>query len=161
MNPAGALESKAKKEIRKSGGLPTGQKIHITEDNTYRTFALRIFLANLLIKRTDITFTENPDEADKIYTGETLNDAAENLLQNVFEGTVLEHIDACKARITPFASLTSDEVLAYAQYFGWEKAGQENITPAHAFLTRFTRDHPATPYALKNIRDSLKTKVQQ
>jgi hypothetical protein len=124
MNSAGAFEAKAKKELRKSGGLPRGTVLYIEDDGTFKTFALRIFLANLLIKRTDVSFAESEKNAVRI-CGDTLEDVAGSLLENVFSGTVTEHIGEAKNHISPFAAIPEEEVLAYAQYFGWSGTPEE------------------------------------
>lgn len=156
MNSPALLEAKAKKEIRKSGGLRRGTKIFVEEDGTYRTFALRVFLANLLIKRVDVEFTASGEDAVH-YSAETLDDVAAELFENVCTGTVIEHIDSIKDRVAPFAGISDDEVFAYAKHFGWKGEHIQKTDDIRAFLTRFTAGHPATPHALKNVRDSLKS----
>ncbi|HJJ27800.1 MAG TPA: hypothetical protein O0X70_00220 [Methanocorpusculum sp.] len=208
MNSIALFESKAKKEIRKNGGLARGAVLYIEEDHTYktprersdqgdehgfavRTYALRIFLANLLIKRTDVQFSSEKTGA-LIVCAKTLDDTACGLLENVFSGTVTEYMLEEKKHLCPFAALTSEEVFAYARHFGWKAPrersdqGDEHsfaVRPSRErsdqgdehdfavrrgapgpesslaadFLKRFGAEHPATPYALKNIADTLKT----
>lgn len=156
MYSAGEFEAKAKKEIRKNGGLPRGSVLFIEEDGTFRTFALRIFFSSLLIKRTDVVFSPKADGARKV-SGETLDDVSCGLLENVFCGTVPEHIAQAKTCLCPFAAIPVDEVLAYAKQFGWAGEVSACESQVRGFLSRFAKDHPATPFALKNIRDSLIT----
>jgi len=47
LHAAADIAAKAKKEIRHQGGLPSGARLCVEEDKTFRSFALRIFLADM------------------------------------------------------------------------------------------------------------------
>ena len=156
IHAAADIAAKAKKEIRHKGGLPSGTKLFVEEDKTFRSFALRIFLAEMLASRTDLLFVKEPKDADVILEPATLDDAALKVLESVCAGTQDCLLGADKGRISPFSVIPDGEVFWYAQRHGFPGPAPEISGDAAEFLDWFAADHPGTRYALKNLHDALK-----
>ncbi len=156
IHSAADIEAKAKKEIRQKGGLPSGSRVFVEEEHTYRTFALRIFLANLLVKRTDVLFVKSPEEATLIMDAGTLDDAALYILESVCAGTQDLLITSGDRRISPLSVIPADEVFWYAKRHGFSEERGEGRTDIAEFLETFKAGHPAASYALKNVGDALR-----
>jgi len=149
------IESKAKKEIRKKGGLASAERIYLKGGDDYRLFALRIFVSALFLKRTDIVFVASEEEATTVFSSETLDDAACGLLDAVLEGRTADYLEAKEKRIiAPLSVIPAEEVLLYAQAHGWKKGGI-SFSSTKAFLDEFSKGRPGTKYALKNTADFL------
>ncbi|MDD2470705.1 MAG: hypothetical protein PHY67_02550 [Methanocorpusculum sp.] len=153
---AADIEAKARKELRQKGGLPSGSRVFVEEDNTFRTFALRIFLGNLLAKRTDVLFVKSPEEAGLILSAGTLDDAALYVLESVCAGTQDLLVAPGDGRISPLSVIPADEVCWYAKRHGFSGEKTVSRTDAAEFLETFRAGHPAALYALKNVGDALK-----
>lgn len=151
---------KAKKEIRKSGGLASFEKIFVDGRDDFQTFALRIFLSELFLKRTDIEFVKSVSEATIVFDSKTLDDVSVRLFKKVLDGTVDEIKRPLKRTVSPLSVIPKNEILWYAKYHGWEKdetnAGEDI---AERFLGDFKKSHPATFYALKNVSDELERRI--
>ncbi|MBR5008625.1 MAG: hypothetical protein IKY09_06610, partial [Methanocorpusculum sp.] len=118
------IESKAKKEIRKKGGLASAEHIYLKGGDDYRLYALRIFLSALFLKRTDIVFVTSEDEATTVFSFETLDDAACGLLDAVLEGRTAYYLESKEKRvIAPLSVIPADEVYLYAKEHGWKGDG--------------------------------------
>ena len=149
------IESKAKKEIRKKGGLASSERIFLAGDDDYRLFALRIFVSSLFLKRTDIVFVKTAEEATTVFSSETLDDAACGLLDAVLAGRTAEYLNPKEKRIiAPLSVIPSDEVYLYAEAHNWKGEGPVQ-TDTKAFLDSFSKGRPGTKYALKNTADYL------
>lgn len=149
------IESKAKKEIRKKGGLASGEHIYLAGGDDCRLFALRVFVSALFVKRTDIIFVSSADEATTVFSAETLDDAACGLLDAVLEGRTAEYLaEKPKRIIAPLSVIPADEVFLYAEAHGWKGDGISD-TPTKQFLDDFSEGRPGTKYALKNTADYL------
>lgn len=151
------IAAKAKKEIRHKGGLPSGTQLFVGEDKTFRSFALRIFLADLLSRRTDLLFVKRSEEATLILEPTTLDDTALHVLDSVCAGTQDSLLISKKGKIAPFSVIPAKEVFWYAQRHGYIGHGFEIHGDVAEFFQGFTRDHPGTHYALKNLLDVLKS----
>lgn len=151
------VETKAKKEIRKHGGLSSKEHIFISGGDDSCTFALRIFLSSLFLKRTDIQFTDSEAEATTVFGNRTLDDVSYDLLDAVLSGTTVSYLTPKPVRrIHPLSVIPAGEVYLYARAHGWDAAEPEKTSEtARAFLNAFTEEHPGTKYALKNIADYL------
>ncbi len=156
LHAAADIAAKAKKEIRHQGGLPSGAQLFVEEDKTFRSFALRIFLADMLAARTDLLFVKDPKDADVILEPTTLDDTALYVLESVCAGTQDHLLSPKKGRSSPFSVIPAEEVFWYAERHGYQGHGPETRGDAAEFLKGFTEDHPGTRYALKNLRDALK-----
>jgi len=156
LHAAADIAAKAKKEIRHQGGLPSGARLFVEEDKTFRSFALRIFLADLLAARTDLLFVKDPKDADVILEPATLDDTALNVLESVCAGTQDRLVSSDKGRIAPFSVIPAEEAFWYAERHGYHGHRPEARGDTAEFLNEFTIDHPGTRYALKNLRDALK-----
>ena len=149
------IESKAKKEIRKKGGLASAERIFLKRDDDFRLFALRIFLSSLFLKRTDIVFVADEAEATTVFSAETLDDAACGLLDAVLEGRTAGYLNPRDKRvIAPLSVIPAAEVFLYAQAHNWKGAGPVESETAR-FLDEFSKNRPGTKYALKNTADYL------
>lgn len=149
------IESKAKKEIRKKGGLASAEHIYLKGGDDYRLYALRIFLSALFLKRTDIVFVTSEDEATTVFSSETLDDAACGLLDAVLEGRTAYYLESKEKRvIAPLSVIPADEVYLYAKEHGWKGDGIIT-TSTKEFLDEFSKGRPGTKYALKNTADFL------
>lgn len=154
---AADIAAKAKKEIRHQGGLSSGARLFVEEDKTFRSFALRIFLADMLAARTDLLFVKNPKDADVNLEPATLDDTALYVLESVCAGTQDRLVGSDKGRrIAPFSVIPAEEVFWYAKRHGYRGNMPETCGDTGEFLNEFTADHPGTRYALKNLRDALK-----
>lgn len=150
------IESRVKKEIRKKGGLKSGEKLFISNENNMKSFALRVFLSGLLLKRTDISFVSEETDADTILSSSCLEDVAETVLETVLKGNTKQFLSHSKKRIVePFASIPRNEIEMYATSHGWHRESTEKISEINIFLNDFSRTRPGTPFALKNIKESL------
>jgi hypothetical protein len=149
------IESKAKKEIRKKGGLASAEHIYLKGGDDYRLYALRIFVSALFLKRTDIVFVTSEDEATTVFSSETLDDAACGLLDAVLEGRTAYYLESIEKRvIAPLSVIPADEVYLYAKEHGWKGDGIIT-TSTKEFLDEFSKGRPGTKYALKNTADFL------
>jgi len=156
LHAAADIAAKAKKEIRHQGGLPSGARLFVEEDKTFRSFALRIFLADLLAARTDLLFVKDPKDADVVLEPATLDDTALCVLESVCAGTQDHLICSAKGRIAPFSVIPAEELFWYAKRHGYRGHIPETRGDTAEFLNGFTKGHPGTRYALKNLRDTLK-----
>ncbi|PAV08460.1 hypothetical protein [Methanocorpusculum parvum] len=157
LHAAADIAAKAKKEIRHQGGLSSGARLFVEEDKTFRSFALRIFLADMLSARTDLLFVKDPKDADVILEPATLDDAALYVLESVCAGTQDRLVGSDKGRrIAPFSVIPAEEVFWYAQRHGYPGPAPEISGDVAEFLDGFSKDHPGTRYALKNLHDALK-----
>lgn len=151
---------KAKKEIRKSGGLASGERIFVKGADNFGTYALRVFLSELFLKRTDILFVEAEEDASIVFESKTLDDVASELFKKVCGGDVSFEKENVRT-VNPLSAVSRDEVFWYAKYHGW-KGCEDEKTPdfADEFLDEFKKDHPGTLYALKNVSDELKRRMK-
>lgn len=156
---AADITAKAKKEIRHCGGLPSGSRLFVEEDETFRSFALRIFLAEMLAARTDLLFVKEPKDADLILKPATLDDTALCVLESVCAGTQDRLLGPKSGRIAPFSVIPGEEVFWYARRHGYPGSRPEITGGAAEFLNGFAADHPGTRYALKNLHDALKRRI--
>ena len=150
------IESRVKKEIRKKGGLKSGERLFVSCREPAETFALRVFLSGLLLKRTDISFVADEAEADTVLTPTCLERVAETVLVAVLEGTPDQYLSRPEKRILqPFAAIPRKEIELYAVAHNWHNVEERKSTKTDAFLTSFSETRPGTRFALKNIKDSL------
>ncbi len=150
------IETRAKKEIRKKGGLASGERIFIRETDDYQSFALRVFVSGLFCKRSDIMFTADERESTTLFSADTLDDTACALFSAVVAGTQISYLERRDKRcISPFSAIPAHEIYLYAETHGWKKMPEDKTTPVTGFLTGFSRDRPGSMYALKNIADHL------
>lgn len=150
---------KAKKEIRKSGGLASSEKIFVDGENDFRTFALRIFLSELFLKRTDISFVKSTKVATIIFDSKTLDDVSVGLFKKVCDGNIDNIARPEKRTVSPLSSVPKEEVFWYAKYHGWKNECTEPKDSVETFLDDFGKSHPATLYALKNVSDELERRI--
>jgi len=151
------IDSRAKKEIRKNGGIPSKEILFIRENNDFRSFSLRIFLSSLLLKRTDVVITNNSDRATILISPETLDIISNDVLETVLSGNPVKYLKKTGIKILyPFAAIPDDEIYLYASAYGWKKSyNKQTNSDTDAFLTSFSTTRPGTRFALKNIKDSL------
>lgn len=155
------IEIRAKKEIRKKGGLASHERIYLRgELEDFSLFALRVFVSSLFLKRTDITFVASPKDATTVFTADTLDDVASALLDAVLAGKTTDYLEKKQVRtIAPMSVIPTNELFLYAKAHGWK--GDEltlESTPqltTHTFLNEFSKTRPSTKYALKNTADYL------
>ena len=152
------IESRVKKEIRNKGGISSGERICIQSSSPVKTFALRIFLSALFLKRSDIVFVHEASAASLILTDETLDDTAADLLEAVLNGTVSSYVTtAAETRtISPLSVIPDEEIVLYAQHHGWKQEVPQETGEKRLFLTRFSEERPSAKFALKNTADKLK-----
>lgn len=155
------IEAKAKKEIRKSGGISSGEKIYFSEKSSAASFALKVFLTKLFEKRMDVSFTDLEEGATSVMLTSSLDDVAADILEKVCAGKADELLKTSgKKIIAPFSVIPSKEIFLYAKYHGWknfpEKKIEENFSgEIKKFLENFSKTHPSSRYALKNVGDTL------
>ena len=160
-----SVSSRAKKEIRSKGGIHSREKIYLKSSDansseTASSFALRMFVSELFSGRRDITFVRKESDASLILGDKTLDDAAEELLTSVLEGTVSSYLTRQKTRtVHPFSGIFAEEIFAYAKFFGWHKETPETSDRIHDFLNEFSVTRPSAKFALKNVSDKLYEKA--
>ncbi|MDO5847831.1 MAG: hypothetical protein Q4Q20_06040 [Methanocorpusculum sp.] len=153
------IESRAKKEIRNKGGISSGEKIFIQSSSPVKTFALRIFLSSLFLKRSDTIFVREASAASLIITDETLDDTAADLLEAVIKGTASSYVTGMAQEtrmISPLSTIPDEEIIMYSEHHGWKQEVPQNFGDVRMFLTRFSEERPSTKFALKNTADKLK-----
>lgn len=157
------LEAKAKRRIRKCGGIPSGERLYAADTNNAESFALAALLAEILADRRDVSFVSDPLQATALVSADTLDSVAGRFLQQICTGRVSEVLTLSPGKILdPLAGVPRKEVLLYARHHGW--AG-EDVPPPFAsnpfaadiamFLEHFSADHPSAAYALMQVRDAL------
>ena len=155
---AADIESRAKKEIRNKGGIRSGERIFIAETRPVQTFALRIFLSALFLKRRDIVFLNEASDASLVLTDKCLDDAAAEMLDAVISGTVSSYPGAAHAKprtLSPLAVIPEKEIFLYAQMHGWKQELLPASGAVRLFLNDFSEDRPSAKFALKKIADKL------
>ncbi|HJJ46833.1 MAG TPA: hypothetical protein O0X32_01040 [Methanocorpusculum sp.] len=154
------IESRAKKEIRKYGGLKSGEILYVSNGNAMVSFALRVFLSGLLLKRVDISFSSEEADADTIVSPSCLEEIAETVLTAVLKGNPEQFLLHQKKRILqPFAGIPRKEIEIYATNNGWCKGGETQTSEIDAFLTSFSKKRPSARFALKNVKESLEKMI--
>jgi tRNA(Ile)-lysidine synthase TilS/MesJ len=101
--------------------------------------------------------------ATRIATGATLNDTAHAVFVTILKGDVSQFVSRPAAEIPeihPFSSVPADEVTRYALIHG-NKIVEDRCpyfrspTITRKILEDFSSHHPATGYALMNLRETL------
>lgn len=155
------LEAKAKRELRKSGGVPSGARLMVTGSDTAESFAVRSLLSEVFGHRPDISFVCDPKEATAFVTAETLEDCAEAFLRLICRGETAQILSPQQEIILrPLSVIPREEVLLYAQQHGWSGpavplASDPFSCDISRFLENFSADHPSAEYALRSVRDQL------
>ena len=150
------VESCAKKEIRVKGGIRHAEMIYVMSTSPIRTFALRIFLSSLLLRRHDISFVSEIKEASLVLRDDSLDSVSADMLHAVLNGTVYQYLTSPAIRtICPFSSVNETEISVYAAANGWHASCDDIKLPETLFLDGMVGSRPGTKFALKNIRDKL------
>ncbi|MDU9375971.1 hypothetical protein McpSp1_05550 [Methanocorpusculaceae archaeon Sp1] len=158
---AADIEAKAKREVRKCGGITSGEKLFIMGGGSAESHALSTLLSVILAGRRDITFTTDVASATAVVTADTLDDIAEHLLCQVCRGDAAELLAVPeKKTLRPLSVVPRTEVCFYARHHGWTGDCSTQDSSAFcsdiaAFLKTFSADHPSAAYALKRISDQL------
>ena len=157
------LEAKAKRRIRKCGGIASGERLYAADTGNAESFALAVLLAEILAGRRDVSFVSDPLQATALVSVDTLDSATVRFLQLVCTGRVSEVLTLLPEKILdPLAGVPRKEVLLYARHHGW--AGEDIPPPFSSdpfaadiatFLEHFSADHPSAVYALMQVRDAL------
>jgi tRNA(Ile)-lysidine synthase TilS/MesJ len=155
------LEARAKRRIRKCGGIASNERLYVQVSSGPESFALSVLLAGILSCRCDVSFVSTPADATAIVSTETLDSYACGFLQLICSGNVAEVLALRGKVLDPLAVIPRNEVVLYSRYHGW---GGEDLTPflsdpfaadVCALLGDFSVGHPSAAYALMRIRDAL------
>jgi hypothetical protein len=155
------LEAKAKRRIRKCGGITSGERLYVPDFPGPESFALSVLLAEILAKRRDVSFVSIPADATAIVSPETLDSYVCEFLRLICSGKATEVLTFHKKVLNPLAAIPRNEVLLYSRHHGWEEDDTIPLFPdpfaadVCTFLDHFARDHPSATYALMQIRDTL------
>jgi len=156
------LEVKAKKRIRKCGGIASGERLYVQESHGPESFALSALFARILAGRRDVSFVSTPVDATAVVSAETLDSSACAFLQQIVAGRTAEVLAPPKGKmLDPLAVVPRNEVVLYARHHGWEGEDAGPFVPdpfaadVCAFLKHFLVDHPSAAYALMQVRDAL------
>ncbi|MDV0442837.1 hypothetical protein [Methanorbis rubei] len=158
---AADIEAKAKREVRKCGGISSGEKLFVGEGGSAESHALSNLLSVILAGRRDVTFVTDTAFATAVVTADTLDDIAEHLLSLVCLGNTTDLLETPeKKTIRPLSTIPRTEVYFYASHHGWvggSSAGKTSTFSSDiaAFLKTFSVGHPSAAYALKRIADQL------
>ncbi len=147
------FESSAKNEIRNCGGIRSAECMFIESSSPMRTFALRIFLSSLFLKRRDVSFVSVRNDASLILLDASLDTVSAGLLDAVLDGSVSRYVGTTSSVrvVSPFSSLSEDKIYAYAVQNGWNHEREPVESATNRFLDVFTKTRPGSRYALKNI----------
>lgn len=155
------LEAKAKRELRKSGGVSSGAHLLVPDADTAESFALCTLLSEVLGRRPDISFVSDPTQATALVTAETLEDCAGNFFRLVCRGETAQIFSQPPKKILrPLSVVPREEVLLYARQHGWSgPAATPSADPfacdTNRFFENFSADHPSAAYALRHVREQL------
>jgi hypothetical protein len=174
------FEAKAKRAIRVNHWMQPGDHIGVVLAGDPAGRALFFFFQKLTGNRQDIRVSEIPrnglpqeiiDDAEtsgftRIALATTLEDAAAVALTAILRGdTETCFVKATGTRlplITPFGHIPADEVATYARIHGLD--GERDApspeddsfeSDVRAMLANYSLHHPATPYAVLNLCESL------
>jgi hypothetical protein len=152
---------KAKRRIRKCGGIASNERLYVQASFGPESFALSILLAEILSCRRDVSFVSTPANATAVVSVETLDSYACGFLRLICSGNVAEVLAFRGKVLDQLAAVPRNEVILYSRYHGWKG---EDMAPflsdpfsadVCAFLGRFSVCHPSAAYALMQIRDAL------
>ncbi len=155
------IEAKAKREVRKDGGIASGEKLFVPVRVDAASYALSALLSVILAGRRDVSLVSDRGSATAVATADTLEDAAENVLCQVCSGTAVDLLLVpAKKTIRPLSVIPREEVYFYARLHGWTgacTASEKDSFSADigSFLAAFSAGHPSAAYALKRISDQL------
>ncbi|MCZ0860362.1 hypothetical protein O0S10_03840 [Methanocorpusculum sp. MG] len=156
------LEAKAKRRIRKCGGIVSGERLYVRESSGPESFALSVLLAEILAERRDVSFVSHPADATAVVSAETLDSSACRFLRLIISGKTAEVLVPFEGKmLDPLAVVPRNEVVLYARHHGWD--GDDSLSVSSdpfaadvcAFLEHFSADHPSAAYALMQVRDAL------
>lgn len=171
------IERRARREVRRQGGLRPGDRVAILSGDRPAQIALRFFLEQRVVGGRVPVLSMNstpgsPAEVKAAREGcsvfadaSTLEDAAARVLSAVLSGRSLEllaHPLPGAARvIRPFARVPAEEIGLYASWMGGMPSGS-SIPEGDPFallvmdeLRRHTDRHPSAPFALARLEDTL------
>ncbi|MCZ0863260.1 hypothetical protein [Methanocorpusculum vombati] len=156
------LEAKAKRRIRKCGGIASGERLYVQASSGAESFALSALLSEILAGRRDVSFVADPADATAVVSAATLDSSACAFLQQIISGTTVEVLIPPNGKVLdPLAVVPRNEVVLYARHHGWEEEDAGPFVPdpfaadVCAFLNHFSADHPSAAYALMQVRDAL------
>ncbi|MDR3102162.1 MAG: hypothetical protein LBU24_02855 [Methanocalculaceae archaeon] len=155
------LEARAKRRIRKCGGIASGTQLFVEDRGDAESFVLSHLLAKILADRRDISSSVDPADATVVMTADTLDDYACGFLGMICSGDAVQVLDTADGKIvSPLTTTPRNEVYLYARHHEWAGpcgAGPSNPFTADicTFLENFSADHPAAPWALVQVRDAL------
>lgn len=156
------LEAKAKRRIRKCGGIASGERLYVRESSGPESFVLSVLLAEILANRRDVSFVKTSADATATVSAETLDSSACAFLQQIVSGKAAEVLVPSKGKVLdPLAVVPRNEVVLYARHHGWEGedacpfSSDPFAADVCAFLEHFSADHPSAAYALMQVRDAL------
>ncbi|HJJ99375.1 MAG TPA: hypothetical protein O0X23_04130 [Methanocorpusculum sp.] len=156
------LEAKAKRRIRKCGGIASGERLYVQESSGPESFALSALLTEILAGHRDVSFVKAPADATAVVSAVTLDSSACAFLQQIVSGKVAEVLAPFEGKVLdPLAVIPRIEVELYARHHGWEGedvcpfVSDSFVADVYAFLKHFSADHPSASYALMQVRDAL------
>lgn len=155
------LEAKARRRIRKCGGIASGERLYVESGGDAESFALSVVLAAIIADRRDVSFVFDPADATAMVTADTLDDCAQTILRLICQGDAVLMLASLDQKIlAPLSMIPRAEVYLYADHYGW--TGSSGAEPSDSFdadirvfLENFSADHPSAAYALMQIRDAL------
>lgn len=156
------LEAKAKRRIRKCGGIASGERLYVQASPGPESFALSALRTEILAGRRDVSFVQAPADATAVVSAATLDSSACAFLQQIISGKTAEVLVPSKGKLLdPLAVVPRNEVVLYARHHGWEGEDAGPFVPdpfsadVCAFLKHFSAVHPSAAYALMQVRDAL------
>jgi len=176
------IETKAKRTIRQHRGMQPGDTIAVILRGNAADNALLFFLQKLTENRRDIrvsgvrgdpltgnfTKTAHDTGATRIALSTTLEDASAEVLSGLIRGDFVKcpSVDpksqGALPIITPFCHIPAGEIALYARILEIAEDRiydiQEDDSLNHdvkAMLADYSHRHPAAPYAILNLADSL------
>ncbi|MFA5003605.1 MAG: hypothetical protein WC502_11600, partial [Methanolinea sp.] len=177
------IEAKAKRTIRQHRGMLPGDHIAVILSGNAVENALLFFLRKLTGKRKDIQVSGIPagitDDffalasragATRIAVATTLDEMSVEILSGILRGDPraclpgTDDTGETLPTIAPFCYIPSEEIARYARIHDLEgrsplETGDDDsrYSDIKRLLGEYTSRHPAAPYAIINLCDSLKT----
>ena len=176
------FEAKAKRVIRVHRWMQPQDTIAIPVSGEPSDHALLFFIRKLIANRRDIRVMEIPATeetagvlsvaqsagATKIALSTPLEDAASYILTTILQGNAERFFEAdTKTKgglplITPFCHIPADEITLYAHIHELDgdgiastRANTHLDTEVKTMLNDYSHRHPAAPYAILNLCESL------
>lgn len=174
------FEAKAKRTIRRYQWLRPGDHIGVVQAGGVEENTLLFFLRKLTGKRRDIqvsaiydheicsdlTAGDLPQNFTRIALATSLETTASSALTALLRGIprlMTSTAQACPfTTITPFCHIPTSEIITYAYIntipgdgVPQEASGDPLADDVQMLLEEYSRHHPATPFAIVNLQESL------